>query len=406
MEKNKFVIIYIIFFISQFLFGTIYIGPLSVRNIMTLVMLFECVKEGYCKIDKYFGIYMVFIAFYVLACGLTGYFEDAVTKCFAYYLVCFVAYQSTKILILKYDAGVALIYTILVVGIVDAILTIGQYFGNSYAFEIFEFFKSKGTSEDTLLLFDKKGTLNGVVMPGLIGGVANGYFLSAMCALAFFQKEANLKIYNIILALFFLVATFMVQERTGAVVGIFITSYLFFKQQIKKVNIGVIFVLIIIGLNVLPFLSDTIFGESSRYSNLSFSDDARSNYWEYVLNYMLINPLGSIYGYEQIYFMPPHNFILNAFVYAGIIGGPILLLLIVIQVKYIIPIVMGRINVSNILPILFGLVYMGYTLNSVTHNASLMTGDSMFWISWAVVICSSRSRGNRTPLRVHGKISK
>lgn len=395
MRKTKYVILYIIFFISQFLLGTIYVGPLSARNIMTLVMLFVCVKEGYCKIDKYFGCYLIYIAFYVLACGLTGYLENAITKCVAYYLVCFVAYQATKALILKYNAGNALVYTIIAIGIADAVLTIAQYFGNSSAFAVFEFFKSKGTSEDILMYFDKRGSLNGVVMPGLIGGVANGYFLSAMCALAFFQKEASLKLYNIALALLFLVAIFMVQERTGTVVGFLLVCYLFFKQQKKKLNIWVILALIIAGTTMLPFLIETIFNEGSRYANLSFSDDTRSNYWGYVLEYMQMNPFGSIYEYQSIYFMPPHNLILNSFVYAGIIGGPILLVLILIQLKTIIPIVMTRINRSNILPILFGLVYVAYTLNSVTHNASLMTGDSIFWISWAVVICGNRT--NRIP---------
>lgn len=351
-------------------------------------MFFVCAKEDYIKLDKYFCIYLGFILFYVIASANTGFLSEAFSKCIGYYLVCYVAYQSTKCLINKYDSGVLLVYILLVIGVFDAIVTIFQFMGDSRAFDVFETLCSKGSSDKLLDSFSSKGSLSGYVMPGIVGGVVNGYFLSSMCALAFYQKESELKLMNLALALLFLIALFMVQERTGAVVGALIVLYLFSKQFKKKINFGVLFVLIFAFIYVFPIISDYVFNDQSRYANMSLTDNVRSDFLRQTIEYLEYNPLGSIDDYRRFNKFPPHNLVLNAFVYAGIFGGPFILVLLIVQTTRILPTLLSRITKSNQMSVLFGFVYMAYTLNSLMHNSSLVTGDSMFWVSWAVFLCN------------------
>lgn len=390
MSRIIFIFIYILFFVSQLLFGAVYIGPLSLRNYMTVVMLATCIKEGYFKLDRYFGLYIVFIVFFMVACSMTGDIAEAIEKCIAYYLVCYVGYQATKCLIMKYDAKEYLVYTLLVVGIIDAIVTIGQFLGDSFSFAIFEALKAKGTSEDMLERFANYGTLSGVVMPGLLGGVANGYFLSAMCALAFYNKETCLKIYNIALALLFLVALFMVQERTAAFVGALIVIHLFFKQQKKKINLWIILLLVAVIFFFSPIIIDLVFNDQSRYTDLNVDDNIRFKLAEEAISFMRQNPLGSIYEYGRSHEFPPHNLFLNVLVYAGFLGAPFMYFLIFKQVKDIFYVIFKKLSNDNQFALLFGYVYIAYTLNSLTHNSSLVTGETMFWIAWAVFICNRK----------------
>ena len=387
MRKKIFLVTYILFFISQLLLGSVFVGPLTVRNIMTVIMFAFCMKEKYYTIDKYFILYICFMFFFLVSSTISGDIAPALKKFVAYYFVCYVAYQSTKCMIMKYKAETVIINTLLLVGVIDAIVTMGQFFGNPYAIAIFEVLGAKTASVDILTQYASKGTLAGVVVPGLVGGVENGYLLSGMCALAFYNKKAEIKLYNLALVLFFLTALLMVQERTGLVVAALIIAHMLIKYLRKKINLWVVLAFVLVCVYALPIVSGYVSSDQFRFGNLEGSYEARTDFINQAFEFLRSNPCGSIYEYGRTYEFPPHNFILNAFVYAGLFGAPFILLLVIIQLAHICPILFKRISIDNQFVLLFGYVYVAYTLNSLTHNASLVTGDPMFWISWAFVVC-------------------
>ena len=95
-------LLYLIFLISSILYGSLYIGPVTPRQIMSVVMIVVCIKEGYLFFDKYAKLYFGFVFFYLVACFSTGGFDIALRNLLSYYLVAFVGYQSTRMIISKY----------------------------------------------------------------------------------------------------------------------------------------------------------------------------------------------------------------------------------------------------------------------------------------------------------------
>lgn len=59
-------------------------------------------KGGLSFFDKYAKLYFGFVFFYLVACFSTGGFDIALRNLLSYYLVAFVGYQSTRMIISKY----------------------------------------------------------------------------------------------------------------------------------------------------------------------------------------------------------------------------------------------------------------------------------------------------------------
>lgn len=382
----SFKICYILFFISALLLGAVMVGPLSVRNIATVMMFVVCLKYGAVQIDKYFRVYLIFIAFYVISCMFSGYLQDALTKCVAYYFVCFVGYQATKLLIKKYDGLNWLAYSLLLIGVLDATLTLMQSIGVPFAFVPFESIRPKDISDGLLSYYDRTGSMSGVVLPGLVGGVHNGYLLSALCALGFYRIRGKFSAINYILIGIFFMAVIAVQERSGILVGITLIIYIFMRGAGSKNKYITIIIFTIVCICAYPMISDMLFHENSRFTDLSFENDVRSDFLSYVQTYMSSNPMGGIYDYEKIYGFPPHNLFLNALVYAGILGFPFFLALFFMQMRVIIPIALKRMTTANSPLIIFALMYVADTTNSLVHNSSLITGSLTLWIYWGAVV--------------------
>ena len=130
-----FKVLYTIFVIAQLLFGSFTIGPVTPRQVMTVIMLVVCGRNNAIKLDKYFGIYLVFIVGYILA-QITGYMFEMIRLLLGYYLVSYVAYQSTKLFIRKTGNANLLLVILFFVGIADGLVTVGQMYQVPYAHEI------------------------------------------------------------------------------------------------------------------------------------------------------------------------------------------------------------------------------------------------------------------------------
>lgn len=388
MKFSWFLLTYVIFLVSLLLLGSVSIGPLTIRNITTIIMFFYCIKEGYYRLDRYFSLYLCFIFLYIVSSAVSSDLGSALKNTIAYYFVCYVAYQATKCIILKYRAGEIIVKTLLYIGIIDAIVTIGQFFGNPLAYAMFEAIKPKGISGDMLEYFASSGTMTGIVLPGLVGGVANGYLLSGVCALAFYDKNSEIKLRNIALVLFLLAALFMVQERSGIAVGVLIVVMLLVKYLNYRFNIWVLLSLIATIFFVFPVLVDFLLSEQSKFVYIGRSFESRFVFVEQTFEFLRNNPWGSIYEYRRIYEFPPHNVFLNSFVYAGVLGAPFIIVLIILQLAKVVSLLFKKLSVNLQQVLLLGCVYISYTFNSMFHNASLVTGDPIFWIAWAFILCA------------------
>lgn len=162
-------------------------------------------KGGLSFFDKYAKLYFGFVFFYLVACFSTGGFDIALRNLLSYYLVAFVGYQSTRMIISKYRGARFVLLSLLSIFFVDAVVTLIQMWQRPLSYIILDTLNI--TAADELLEraeLREMDTLAGLAVPGIVGSVLNGYVLAVSCALIFYNKSARLKFWNIILLMFFL----------------------------------------------------------------------------------------------------------------------------------------------------------------------------------------------------------
>ena len=129
-------------------------------------------------------------------------------------------------------------------------------------------------------------------------------------------------------------------------------------------------------------LSETTVG---RFSDLN--DDTRDTLytqgWEYVLAHLWT---GGRLAFSEQMNLSVHNIFLNAFMYGGLFGG-ILIIIIYFKMclgclRLIFKNYVNNINPSSALA--YSLLI--YNLISLTHNNSLLTGDPIIWVLYALMM--------------------
>lgn len=387
-------ILYVLFFISSLLYGSFYIGPVTPRQIIAVLMFFFCIKKHYIKLDEFFGPYLIFIVAYLIGNFVCGYLEEPLRYSIGYYFVCFVAYQSTKLLFQEYDGKY--IFYILISGLVvlSAVVSIAQMFRMPFSYDLLDILRIN-VADEVMEKADahKYDTLIGLTVPGLTGSVANAYLLSLGCALVLFNRQAKIKLYNLPLLLLMLVAVYFAQERTALISSILVSGFIILKlvhsveekSRMKKISIYILLLYTIFFL--LPIGYDMMVGGTSRYANKGFDlGEDRGTIWTNALSYFFTNPLGSIFDYYEQYHIMPHNVIVNAFIFGGIVGAIAIFVLFYRQFKIIFKIIAENISKDKYLLFLLICAYCVYTLNSMTHNLSIVIGDTICWFLWGAII--------------------
>lgn len=387
-----FQILYTLFIISQLLFGSFYIGPVTPRQVMTVVMLFICWKNNGLRLDKYFGLYIIFIFGYILAQLFTGYFSEMIRLLLGYYLVSYVAYQSTKLLIRKEGSAILLMSILFFIGIVDALISIGQMYQVPYTHEISLLFGTNLLGDIYDAMSERsQDTMMGYTVPGILGAVPNGYFLSAITLLCFYNKKAKLTMINIAFVMFFVFSTFIVQERTALVACLvlsFFSLYKFLYSQnefsvLKKIL--VFSILLISVIYIIPNLLDSIMQGDSRYA-MGFSlGDERGEISQRAIDYLFLHPMGGINEFSATNHYP-HNLFINMFMFGGILGGSAALFLFMKQLYLLVKIVFSVVSPYNVQQFVFVMMFTCYTINSLTHNLSIVTGEPTMWLLWGAII--------------------
>lgn len=384
-----FKISYCIYLIISLFYATVpLVGPLSIRHVFTLFMLFACFTEGGLKLDKFLKWYLVFLFFYTLVEVATGFALFVITKLLGTYLASIALYMATKIMIKKYDAGGLIIKVLVIAGIVNSIVAIGQFYGISIA-ELIPEALHITLSEEELELLDREN-FHGYNVGGLLGAVCSGYFLSATAVLALYNKNNKISVFNWAAFVVIFFALFLVQERSGLAAG-FLCAFLFlvvFSIRNKNTLIYSILILVAIAFIIVYVGSRYISYEEMRYTTKGLEDSGRTGYFFTSLIWVFSqSPLGGAnYFYSQGGYYP-HNIIANALLYGGIFGGTVLICILIAQLVKI-----GRVFLSYIkgkkypvLLIVSCAAYLSYTINSFFHNTSLVFASETIFLLWAMI---------------------
>lgn len=377
--------LYFIYITLAFLFPTTnVVGVMSLRHIVMLVMLFICVTKG-VRWDKYLTLYTVFLFFFGLSSIITGYGLQFLYRLLGSFLQVYVFYFSTDVLVKEYHGEKGLYYFFLAFGLLDALVTIGQFYHLGFADRIINLLGI--TYEETLASYmDRFDTMEGIALQGLLGSVHNGYFLSAIAVLALYNKKGKLSLLNLGLWGVVMVASFLAQERMGFFVALLVSFIVFvfaISNRMGKSGWFAVFVFAGLVLFLLPKGMDLLQGGNTRYSG-EISIAAERGYltrsgWSYFLN----NPMGAFFEYtlQNEY---PHNVIVNMFLVGGLFGGVAVLILFVKQLVVLAWYLVNLLKRHHLtFAAVWGLMFLAYTINSLTHNLSIVLGTFEFFLFWS-----------------------
>ena len=139
--------------------------------------------------------------------------------------------------------------------------------------------------------------------------------------------------------------------------------------------------------------------KESRFAELGFDYTDRGEIYVQTTDYLMNHPfVGGYHRFARTYGMAPHNLFLNAFIYGGFVGGFAILLILLWQVKPLWRVLTKKIEKINPVCFFAGLAYLAFTLNSLGHNRSVVTGDEMLWMLWALFYFEYRKYYRRPTL--------
>ena len=311
-------------------------------------------------------------------------------------------------MIIKYDSLKWVVYLILCIAIVDAIVTIGQFFNNPIARGVTLLLRVQNVDELLWEKYESGGGLMGVAAGGLLGDIENGYFLSAATILSLFNmKNGKIGIINWALFIFLFFALFATQERAGLGMGVLCCgTYIFINTKEYRSNIWIIALFVVFAVYFGgQYLSSIVDIDSTRYglegSDMGGRKELSSGAWSYILS----NPLGGAFDFFAKGNREPHNFIANSFLYGGILGGLVVIAIIFSQLVRITKIIVKsfRSHKYSYSIVVFSLMYLAYTGNSAFHNLSLATGADMFFLLWGAIVGLSISETSKGELKTMKK---
>ncbi len=386
---------YILFLLSAFLYGSLPIGPLTLRQIMAVIMFIVCfIKDKRFYVDKYLKVYFIFVAFWFFSSFATGHIMDFLHDLVGYVFVAYVGYWAIIILKRKYNALHILVYTLVFLGVFDALVTVTQ----SLYVPVFDSFLERlhlGIVDEEFLAKQARGVdMIGISIPGLYGSpVTNGHYLLVSFIASFALQRYRFKPLGYVFSVIIFIGLFFCQQRGPFYVGILMLFFLLFKSYFteRPPVVKTLFLLFvaIIGVLVIPSYIENLSLLESRMT-LDAGEDSRTVIYSNTFDWIMDNPLGGFYVLHEI--KDPHNFFLNAFVYGGWLGGLFVIYVLFIQLKSIVKTCMGKVNEQTYLTFILAVAYLGVTGNSMVHNISIITGNIGTWMVWAAFLANYQSR--------------
>ena len=385
----KFKIAYVIFLIVCLLYPKLLVlGPISLRHILTVVMLVWCVFEKGFKFDKFLKWFCVFLFFSALGAMATGYASAFFGRFFGTYLAAIAMYLSTKVVIKNHNGSRWVLSAILIVAVLNALTAIGQFYGAPIA-TVLPQLLGIDMSEEMLEFYEKTEDFHGTYVGGLMGIVTSGYFLSGACILALYNKKNAITVFNWLLFAFVFYALFLVQERSGLATAILGTFLYIMVNLVNSKNalLRLVIIFIIAVVVISRFGGGLVNLEEMRYSTMGFTDQGRANLSMNGWHYFIDNLLGGIDAYHAAGNRDPHTIFVNAFLHGGVFGGLVVLIIVFTQLVKVMRILYQsyRKKSHSLLLNAFSIASFCYILNSFFHNASVASGDVMIFLLWGAV---------------------
>ena len=389
------------FIIALFLLNSFQVGPFTIRVYATIIMM-VVLAVNYLKNRNQsliapvsrteVNIYIAFLIVMSICLFLNGEFSeyDFLKKLLAYHLPCIVAFFAISSIINSYQAIKHTIIVLCAILVFDEIITILQANGNAAAWGIgISLSPLDNISEQADSHEDFRGFS---VIPGLFGGVVkNAFYLASLAPLSLTllnKKKSKINLLIVIaLQILSLYAIFITQQR--AAFYIYALSLLIF-MFISAVKTPVLMIIgIMVGLFASTIIVDYI--QTLDLGRLTDSyDTGRSVIYKQAFEFIPEHfMLGGPASFLKIAGLPAHNMFIDGIISAGIIGLILLVIYTFKTLKKVFLSIYRYINKkSSVLTVALSLALLSSTLYGFTHNTSILTGEPVLFILWALLLKS------------------
>lgn len=405
-----------LFLLASLLFGSFIIGPVSLRIYVSCILLLVLLIFRYrFSFSKEIKLYLAFIGIYFFALLINGEIKEVnfLKYYFGRYFVCLIAVYIISSLVNSSTEIKRTIVFLILVGIVNGIFSIMQYYGSDLGTSIPKVLINAEGTEDLFAnsISFESGLNRGV--RGLFGFIArNGYFSAVFACLAPLLISISLsnfqRLISAFISVFLIYVVFLTQQR---LVLLLVLAF-YFVLLLGQRKYFLYALLALIGFIIILITIDY----SLEYVNLGryadYSDSNRLELYSLALKFIKDN---FWFGGQNAFTEyisgkvglanSAHNFFLNGFIYSGVIGAIVVSLLYFrILIRSLRPVWNFKSNDFSHYSKYLGGALVIYMLNSLTHNASLITGDEFIWILFVLLVKSdiggeemSENVSNETP---------
>lgn len=382
---------FLTFIVSILIFGSINVGPFSLRVYTTVLMLIFLVFHQKNSKEKALGIRHDYIKLFfvcilllfvslVINGGLVAY--GFLERCLAYYLVCIVAYFAVDICVKKKEHFQKLVFVLSGIILIDSGVTILQYYNNPIGWAIGAIFSN--VEEFASFLDDHESFAGVSKLPGIIGHpVNNGLFLSVASLYLMIgveRRDIILTLYYTAVIVISLVSCIFLQQRAAFFLLLAFIIYDFLKTYGKKPSRFIIPAVLIGAIVVLiaPVFADFDFARLTSSNN-----DSRTRVWLWAFEVIIQNPLfGDLVMYNKAAEYSAHNVLIDSLVNSGLLGFIPVFYMYVKTIKDSLKIMS---HTRDRYARVFSYSVLTCMAMGMFHNTSYLTGDVIIFISLALM---------------------
>ena len=373
--------------------STIYIGPVTGGYFFCLMLLLLLLlNNSFTAFDKLMKLYLLFIFCFGLSSIVTGQINRFFDTFCRFYLVSFILWEATCYVIKQNCKAIdTIILIFLGVGLLDALVTLAQMTFQASVFDPIISFLHLRQNEEMKSVMEYQLQHNSVFSYAITGifvnAIRNGWYLAICVCLSMTYVLKYKKIILMILPSLYLLALFACQERSALFGSLLVLIYYLVKlckvlNTYKKSILILLFA--IFAVYGIAFFVSFSSANDMRYT-LGFDDTGRFDILQGVGDYINNNPIfPNIYDFMTQGGSEPHNLFLNAFMYGGIISLLCITIIFIIQTKTCLGVAL-KYNDNNILVVSCAMALLFFTFNSFFHNQSVVTGEFVPWLLWAIV---------------------
>lgn len=398
---------FVLFFIAVIAFGSIAVGPYSLRVFLSVIMivllLFFRKKTKWEIPFKYVGVYLLFLFFYGLALTMNGEFKTHgfIKQFLAFHLVCIIVYYACYTFVTSKRKMIITTRLLMGILVTTCIVTILQYNGSSLGWGIAVTFNSSGLTDSIQenMLSSDGDFLGKSITVGIFPYVfTNAMFIASTGVISLYgmlnkEKKTIEKVIYMFITLLAIVACFMTQQRAAfglMILGIAVILLLYGNKHVALLLLFVFVLLFFFNNSIFETLqNDERLGRFVEILNLK-DDESRKALREAAENFLDNHLLwGGPEKYQMLAGKASHNFFYNAFIYGGLFGGLTVLLLFTMMVFRSFMVIKNGLRRDRLSPY-FAVGLLIFLGCGFFHNASLVIGSSQIFILFSMMLVTER----------------